>query len=154
MKPIIFVLALGLVFSSCSKDADKFDPSSVDHFSFGTSYGMCLGDCAKFFAIANRQLFPDTLSNYYTGTVGFSSTPLPDAQYQLAKELLDNFPVYLINHPDTTFGCPDCADQGAIHLQIKENNVVKTWHVDTHVSNQPVEIRNYIARLRAILDQL
>lgn len=111
MKPVLLVLMLGMMmFGSCNKSNDLFDPSSVEHFSFGTSYGMCIGDCAKLFAIANGQLFPDTLSTHYTGTVGFSSKPLADAKYQLAKELLDNFPVYLYNYADTTFGCPDCAD--------------------------------------------
>ncbi len=154
MKPIILLLAVAVTLNSCEKSADSFDSTTVDYLAFGTSYGMCTGDCAKLFSISNKQLFPDNMNYYYSGQISFSSTPEPETKYQLAKELLENFPVYLINHADTTYGCPDCTDQGAIHLQLKQNNVVKTWHVDTNISKQPVEIRNYIARLHTILAQL
>ena len=141
-----------MVSVSCSKKT-TFDPNKVDSFVFGSAYGMCAGDCAKFFAIANQQLFPDTMA-YYTGFTGFSSTHLPDAKYQLAKQLVDEFPTYFINHPNTTFGCPDCADQGGIYIELKENGRVKKWSIDTDVSKQPAETKDYIAKLRTVLRQL
>lgn len=155
MKPLAIIAAIIIAFSSCSKDSnERFDPNSVDHFSFGTAYGMCIGDCAKFYAIAKQQLFADTIKKYFVEPLGFSSTPMPDAKYQLAKQLLDSFPAYLLNRADTTYGCPDCSDQGGVHLQMKQNGVTRTWHIDNFVQNQPVEIRDYINKVKVVLNQL
>jgi hypothetical protein len=157
MKQLVLAFAIAVViFSSCSKDdGNEFiDPNTVDHFSFGTAYGMCIGDCARFYAIANHQLYADTIKRYFVEPLGFSSTPLPDVKYQLAKQLLDSFPTYLLNHVDSTYGCPDCSDQGGVHLQMKQNGTLRTWHIDNFTQNQPVEIRNYINKVKVVLNQL
>jgi hypothetical protein len=66
----------------------------------------------------------------------------------------DNFPEYLLDNPGKTFGCPDCADQGSFHIEVKENGVLKFWHIDTDSNKQPAEIRSYMERMRVILSQL
>jgi hypothetical protein len=140
-------------FLSCKKDKDE--KVAVDLLSFGTAYGYCIGDCAFFFRLEGENIYPDSSTRYTgEGSIVFSSNPLSNDKYLLAKELKDNFPVYLLNNDGKTFGCPDCTDQGGFHIEVKENSISKFWHIDTDSNKQPAEIRSYMERMRVILSQL
>ncbi|MCX6334918.1 MAG: hypothetical protein NT092_11550 [Bacteroidia bacterium] len=147
-----YIITLGLIFfvSFCKKD----DPLDIDYFAFGTAYGECLGNCANFFMIKDNNLYADDMDYYSGSTLKFQNEPLPVEKYNLAKQLLDDFPGYLEDNPNVSFGCPDCADQGGIHIEIKEDGVVKSWHIDTFVTNQPDKIRDYIQEMLDVLEQL
>ena len=143
MKRNLFWLCLFIfIYTSC----DKEDLSDIDYFVFGTAYGECINNCATFFMIKNEKIYADDM-NFYTGIMIFQNVPLPHNKYLQAKKLVDEFPPYLLNNPDKTFGCPDCADQGGIHIEIKKNGSVKSWHIDSVVANQPEQIRSYISEL-------
>ncbi len=145
---ICFVLLAGF---SC----DKSNSGTINSLSFGTAHGMCAGDCAIFFKIEGDKIYPDSSLRYSDfGSLVFAATPLSNEKYLLAKELKDSFPVYLLKNVNQTIGCPDCADQGGIHIEVRQNETVKFWHIDTDTSKQPVEIRRYIERLRTIISQL
>lgn len=151
MKIKIFKLTvIFLLTTSCT----KLNLENLDYFAFGNSFGMCQGNCANFFLIKDKSLYPDDM-NYYTGTtLKFKSEVLPDDDYNLAQKLVKNFPDYLINNPDKTFGCPDCADQGGIHIELKENGLMKRWHFDTNISNLPDEIQDYVREISVVIEQL
>jgi hypothetical protein len=68
----------------------------------------------------------------------------------LAKQLADNFPVYLKNIPDTTLGCPDYYDQGGIHIVIMKDGQIKSWHFDTNINSRPIEIQDYVQIIKNI----
>lgn len=121
---------------------------------FGEAYGFCGGDCAHFYKLEDNKLYADVENRYSESLPDFSAVPLEEAKFNTAKSLLNNFPEYLLNNPNKTFGCPDCADQGGIHLYYKEKGEVMFWHIDTFEDNQPQEIRTYIMQVRTILDQL
>ena len=145
---LIFFMII-LISGSCEKD----DLLDVEYFAFGTAYGECIGNCAKFYMIKDNSIFPDDI-DYYSGALSFSSQKLAEAKYLLAKKLVDDFPQYLVSNPNSTYGCPDCADQGGIHIEIKENNDIKLWHIDTVVANQPEDIRAYISELLGVLAEM
>lgn len=150
MKNLIGIALLMTLLISCKKETTKLDP---EYFSFGTAYGECGGNCANFFQIRDGQLFPDDM-DYLVSPLVFQDEALPSDKYELAKTLLDSFPTYFLDDPNQTYGCPDCADQGGIHIEMKKNGEVIYWHIDTIDSNQPEEVQDYIAELRSILDQL
>ena len=147
---IISLILLILFFSSCTKD----NLDDIDYFAFGKAYGFCLENCATFFIIKDGNIYPDEMNRYLKDTLIFKSESLPVEKYYLAKKLIDRFPTYLTNNPDKTFGCPDCADQGGIHIEIKEMGQIKRWHFDTNVSNLPVKIQDYVQEISNVIDQL
>ena len=149
MKTLLLLLTMSILTAACEKDETTVD----EYFYFGTSHGMCANDCAKFYQLTDGKVYADNVTRY-NGKVTFQSTPLADSAYQMAVNIQKNFPEYLGNRPDTTFGCPDCADQGAIHIERKRNGVVQTWHIDTNSNNQPAEIRGYIIELLATMARL
>jgi len=91
---------------------------------------------------------------YFNSGLKFLNEPLSEEKYNLALKLIEDFPDYLKNNPNKTFGCPDCADQGGIHFEIKNNERIEFWHIDTDVNKQPAEIKEYIQEMLLIINQL
>ena len=150
MKKKIAPLIVLLVFLfSCEKDR----LANLEYFSFGSAHGFCNGNCADFFIIKNNNVYPDDMDRYLE-PLKFKSEALSTDKYYLAKKLIDKFPSYLIDNPDRTFGCPDCADQGGIHIEIKENGQIKRWHFDTTISNLPPMIQEYIKDVSEVIEKL
>jgi len=149
MKLLLIAITISL-FSFCSKEKSL----DFDYFVFGTAHGECLGNCARFFQIKDNKLYADDMNYYSNSDLKFLNEPLPAEKYNLAKKLTEDFPDYLKNNPNRTFGCPDCADQGGIHFEIKNNDRIEYWHIDTDVDNQPAEIKEYIQEMLLILEQL
>ena len=127
-----------------------------DSFSFGLASGFCFApDCAKFFLIKNEKLYADNTTLYTgIGSVAFRNSPEPDASYQIANQLLKDFPSYVTNSPNKSFGCPNCADQGQVVLTMEIGGKTTSWNVDTNVDALPQEIRSYLTEVDALLSQL
>ncbi len=147
LLPLILMISL---LSFCTKD----DTAGPEYFAFGTAYGFCAGNCANFFIIRDGSLYPDEMDYYYGSDLKFRRDPLSKDKYELAKKLVDYFPQFLKKNPNKTFGCPDCADQGGIHIERKVNGEVQAWHIDTNSDSQPDEIREYIQEMTGIIQQL
>lgn len=150
IKYLFLTVTLTLLFSACKKSL-RFDGS---YFIFGTSFSECEGDCARYFLIEEKTLHADDF-DVVPKKLKFKKTSLSNDKFELAKQLRDNFPDYLKDHPNVTFGCPDCGDGGAIYIErkVKGKNTVK-WYIDMDKTQQPAEIREYIANLLAIKQQL
>ena len=153
MKNLLITCIAFLVLASCKKEQQKGVPPGTDSFSFGFAAGFCVGDCARFYSVEGNKIFPDDMPAFVK-PLKFKSTPLTNSKYLLAKPLLENFPVYLLNNPDKIIGCPDCTDQGALYLEIKQGGVTKYWNIDTNENAQPEEIRIYMGQLRNVIDSL
>jgi len=149
IKIVTFIVIL-ILSSSCTKD----NLDNIDSFSFGSAYGFCQGNCANFFIIKDGDIYPDDMDYYPGSSLKFKSEALPNEKYNLAKKLIDGFPEYLIENPNKTFGCPDCADQGGIHIEIEEKGQIKRWHFDTTISNLPTEIREYVQEISNVIEEL
>jgi hypothetical protein len=146
----IYFLFLSILFSSCERN----NIDQEDSLIFGEAYGFCVGDCAHFFQIKDNNLLRDNEDRYAGDIPTFEAKPLSGPDYELANALLTNFPQYLVDHPNQTLGCPDCADQGGIHLYYTKGNQQFFWHIDTFVDNQPVEIRDYINQVKDVIADL
>jgi len=153
------LVALVMLFTSCGKD-ELINPESEaallqgDYLVFGSAAPECDGiNCAKLFLLQGNKLYPDDMI-YLSETLKFDNNALPADKYNLAKQLLSKFPNYLRKHPNKTFGCPGCMDQEQLYLEIKKNNKITRWHIDTVVEEQPAEIRSYIQTLLSVLKEL
>ena len=146
MSPMIVLLVF---LFSCEKE----NHDNLEYFSFGIAHGFCLENCADFFIIKDNNVYPDDMDRYLE-PLKFKSEPLSIDKYYLARVLIDKFPSYLISNPDKTFGCPDCADQGGIHIEIKENGQIKRWHFDTTISNLPAIIQEYVEDVSDVIEKL
>ncbi len=147
-KLALLILALGLL-TTCKKAELK-----GEYFVFGESYNMSIGDGVTLFLLKNGNLYPDNMDRYTNEEWTFKNDKLSKDKYKLAKQLLDELPNYFNDNPSATFGCPDCADQGAYYIKIGERNSIKTFYIDTKVSTQPVEIREFIVSMKSTLKQL
>ena len=148
------LLLLAIVVLSCSKK--DLSVNSSDNFLFGTSYGNCSGDCDQYYAIRDGKIYP-TSGEYFPGPVIISNSRLSDQKYELAKKLIDNLPPYLDQQPNETFGCPDCRDQGGIHIEYTRGGgmpSIRKWHIDTDTSAIPVEIRQYAIQVINTIAQM
>jgi hypothetical protein len=139
-----------MFLSFCTKDS----LNNIDYFIFGDSYGECLGNCANFYLIKDHNIYPDSMNIYYNSPFYFKKSPLSKEKYDLAKKLVDDFPDYLAKNPNQTIGCPDCHDQGGIHIEIKENGTTKSWHIDTEIIQLPAQIRSYLKEVQDVILQL
>lgn len=153
MKLHLLSIAILSIFFSC-KDSTEIKVGTNDYLVFGEAYGFCAGDCAHFYKINNSKLSKDNLERYTGSEPTFNNAALPEADYAKAIKLLKNFPEYLSKNPNQTIGCPDCADQGGVHLYLNRGGESQYWHVDNNIDNQPIEIREYIAQVRLIISQL
>lgn len=142
-----------MVILSLSASCTKETLENIDYFVFGSAHGFCLSNCADFFVVKNGNLYPDDFDYYYESALKFKSEALSIEKYNLAKKLIDDFPVYLINNPDKTFGCPDCADQGGLHIEISERGQIKRWHFDTRISNLPYQIQDYVQEISTVIEE-
>jgi hypothetical protein len=152
MKKSLIALATiaAVVLTGCKKSS-----TAVKRFSFGTAYSMCSGDCAAFYQIQNDELFKDDMNAFLSWPPSFDySTPLPNNKYQLAKQLLDSFPAFLLNKPDSVYGCPDCHDQGGVHIRMEQGGVARSWHLDTDDAYTPSPVKEYVNKVEAVIKQL
>lgn len=149
MRIVNFLLIIAMA-SSCSTNNVTPQASLI----FGEAYGFCAGDCAHFFQINDNNLYKDDIERYSGDAPSFKPTPLSAVDLELANQLVTDFPEYLLQNVNQTFGCPDCADQGGVHLFYSTGGSKYFWHIDTFVENQPVEIRQYIKLVREITSEL
>lgn len=139
-----------LLTTSCERN--NLDPAAT--LIFGEAYGFCAGDCAHFFQISNKHIYKDNIDRFGTDLPTFDDIPLSGSDYELAESLLANFPSYLLDNPNVTLGCPDCADQGGIHIYYIQGTNTYFWHIDTFIDNQPAEIRDYLSQMRDVIAAL
>jgi hypothetical protein len=145
----IFIIVL-TVTTSCTKEK----LGNIDYFAFGISHGFCMGNCAVFFEIKEGKIYPDDIDYYNLSTLKFKTDALPVEKYNIAYDLVDKFPSYLLDRPDKTFGCPDCVDQGGYHIEISRDGQVAKWHFDTDISKLPEVLQGYVKSIQAVVEQV
>ncbi len=151
MSRMVTIVVISVLVMACDKSEGPTVNSSL---AFGEAYGFCVGDCAHFFQLNNNVLYQDNIERFSGDEPTFDSTPLEKEKLDLAKSLVEDFPEFLLNNKNMVFGCPDCADQGGIHLFLNTQTEKLFWHIDTNIGNQPPEIRDYLKQVRDVTAQL
>ncbi|HEX7755392.1 MAG TPA: hypothetical protein VF421_08615 [Niabella sp.] len=145
MQPVRFLyFALLLLSIACAKPHKTSNQTS---FEFGTSYNMCAGpECVTTYRIKGAKLYKITSGPGITSSQKI--TALSASALTIAQKLQNTpLPDYLYQNKNKSFGCPDCADQGATALTIIHNEITTSWNFDNDLNNNPPEIRAYIQKI-------
>jgi len=159
MKQSAFLLFATVLLGSCIKDQNT---TSIHPSSF--VFGYCApcpdnmvppGKCFMFYEIKGNEVYADSMRmSRYPEPEVFSVVPLGTSKYQAASTLINNFPVYLLNNPNTTYGNTDCDTHWTLHIEYTENGQVKTWDISHDTASQPTAIRAYVAQMDSVFNLL
>jgi len=160
----IFLFAIIALFLTACDKSDDVQPSAEatindQHFIFGVYRGFCMGDCAELYKIEGDALYADSTDRFYPfsdpyGTIEFQPEALSQERYELAAELIEAVPQELLNSDEQTFGCPDCADQGGIYIEIKEGEDIQAWNIDYAEDNLPEFLVPFTQQVKAVIGDL
>ena len=148
MLRLIITFTVIWFYVGCSSDQEMM---SSDTLIFGQFYGACSGsDCVQTFKIENNQLFEDSIDDY--GQNNFDFAPRDQSDYDLVSDLVGLVPSQLLDESSQTFGCPDCADQGGLYIQIVsiDSEVINLeFRMDLDKNNVPEYLHSFIDILTA-----
>ena len=142
-KPILIALIfINILNYNCSSD-DSIHIDESDYLIFGHFYGMCVGDdCVLTYKLTDGALYEDLNHNYLGTDLNFKE--LDNAKFEQVKDLANHIPSNLLNENESVFGCPDCADQGGLFIEISKNGVKKSWRIDQQKDNVPEYLHNFM----------
>ena len=122
-----------------------------NYIIFGHSYGECAGtDCVKIFKLSETGLYFDTKAKERKPD-NWKFKQLSESEFIKAQDLWDLFPVQLLSMPDTTFGCPDCRDQGAIILEFSDGDQSLRFSIDQDHNEIPQFLHAYVNKINEII---
>lgn len=153
MKNLIGLFIAILFFAACNKDEGGIE----DYLIFGHHFGMCVGEeCREYFKVTATELieYEDNCTPGMLSSCIPNSTQLSAAKFAFAQNLIANFPDSLFNETATTIGCPDCADQGGLYLEIKQGDVIRYWDLDHQNSGLPTYLHAYADEVKAAIDAI
>ena len=137
-----------MTLATCKKTSLK-----GDYFIFGSSYGECSGSCVNYYLLKKGNLYSDDMS-LSTKRLKFKNDKLPSGKADLANHLKAQLPTFLKNSSSERFGCPDCHDQGAYFIELSEDGITKSFHLDTDTGAVPIELRTFVVNIESTLRQL
>lgn len=149
---ILFLFLAGASFFSCKTTTTPSD--SVDYFVFGSGYCHCINNCGTFYKYTPAALVKGEGTSCQRTDYTYGGAALPAANLAQAEALLKALPNELYMAADTTFGCPDCADQGAFHIEVKKGGDVKFWRIDTNEGAVPEFLKPFHQKMRETLEVL
>ena len=156
-KHSLILLLLVAVLFSCNKEDDTINDSKEGYLVFGRFYGFCQGEeCIEIFKIDSSYLFEDSKDAYPSRDTFYSGNfvALNDAKFNATKELINSFPMQLLNEKDTVFGCPDCADGGGIYLEYNFNGDHGYWIIDNNLYNVPRYLHPFMDKVHEQVEAL
>ncbi len=151
------MLAVSVLFTFCKKEV--IDPENtvvtnnvevelgksnpIEYLVFG--YIPAWGNIPIYYKLENQQIIKEDPGPSNPELLTFQNPPLPNAEYQLAEDLLANLPSELLQTTNCKIGCANCWDQGTIYIEVKVNGEVKSWRVDPDGRYEdPSEIVDYV----------
>ncbi len=153
--PILFLLGSITMLSSCK--SDELTLSGSNELIFGHFYGECMGEnCKVFYKLTENGLLSDTKHNYpssnsfYTGDFTLLST----AKYNATKDLINYFPMELLNESSNVIGQPDVADGGGLYIEYNFNGVHKFWLIDQMKNNVPEKYHVFMDKVNEKIQYL
>jgi hypothetical protein len=151
LRICLVALVLALLAGGCAKDSVL----PADRFIFGTyAVERLSGDGSNLYMVANGKAYADDDSIFNQYSLHFKSSSLDQDKYTLAQALENSLPNYLMQHPNTRFGCPGCVDQPSIYVEYNRNGKTSWWILDTQVDANPAEIRSFAQLLLVVTGRM
>lgn len=148
---LLFVMAL---MASCKKNNTTTSTIYPDYFIFGSDSNMCVG-CSSYYYTANKKVYATHNPNLNDSILS-ATAPMGADAYAAAEKLMQTFPVYLVNRPDTNFlyNRTTLEPFRVLYLEYKQNGIKRKWSIDGDTSLLPVEIRTYIFTVKKTIDNI
>ncbi len=150
---LVYFLTLGLILSCSSND----DPGITTSLVFGQYYGFCVGNCFLPYQLNNQTLKVDENETYISTAYIFEpTTTLSEEDFVKARHLLNEIPSVLFEGPSViTYGCPDCADQGGLYLEITRSGKTTKIYLDNFdTEDQLAEVIAYKKKVVEVIHLL
>lgn len=140
MKYIYLVFMMTLVFS-CEKN--KIEIGNNDYLIFGHFYGFCAGDdCVQTYKLTSTDLFKDYKDRFKDTVPDFR--PMEKDKFEQVKGIMDSFPIRLLDSEKTIIGCPDCADQGGLRIELFKKGKLQSWKIDQSKNAVPKYLHDFM----------
>lgn len=148
-----FVFGLTAIFLAlCSKEV-QFGQKPLDYLIFGHFYGHCIGkECVEIFKLTSDGLYENTTDSYLASEFDFSA--MEQDKFDMARELKSAIPVPLFQSTDTTFGCPDCADQGGLYIEISSKGKRQNWRIDQDKRMVPGYLHSFMDKVNQTIESI
>lgn len=141
MKNSAIILTV-IILTSCQKD----EIIKNDYLIFGHFYGECAGEsCVETYKLTNDKLYEDLNDNYYA--TSFNFVELSNDKFNDVNDLSDFLPDLLLDENDSTFGCPDCHDQGGLFVSYNKDDELKSWRIDQSKDDVPNYLHDFIDKI-------
>lgn len=160
MKSFALKLVIILTFwgfaTNCGDNTGINSPYDNNYIVFGSFFGNCIGEpCIEIFKIENGVLYEDTADVYpipqlYEGKF----VQLPQAKYDMVKDIITKVPKQLLSDTTTVFGTPDAHDQGGLYIELKANGKRRFWLMDTYTNRLPEYLRTFSNILKEYINKL
>ena len=156
---VLGLLIIWSMLASCEKneqgvviieeeEQETFAPAKDNYLVFGHFYGFCPPPsewCIEIFQLDSNQLWEDQNDNYpsadevYQGDYVQRST----ADFNLVADLVDAFPMELLDEPNGVIGYPDATDGGGLYIEYKFNGDHGYWLIDNLKPNIPTYLHDF-----------
>ncbi len=148
LKNMRFLLLITLGLWACG-DSTSDELDSIEPIIFGLYYGHCFGEmCIETFKIENGKLYEDQSDDYSKSAFDF--VLLSDDLYHQVKDIVDHIPQELREINGQTFGCPDCADQGGVFLELFDQSDAESnmkFFIDQSPNDTPKYLHDFVDRV-------
>ena len=146
---IIIACLFLLTNTSCQKDGIDLN-DETDYLIFGSSYGFCMGECATTYLLKSDGLYKSA-TYLKTGDLNTFNEELSEEKFNQIKGLEQKIPAEFLEEKkdESTFGCPDCSDQGRLYLEISIGGRKKRFNIDNYTENLPEHVKSIALDIRA-----
>lgn len=143
MKKLILILSV-VILTSCHKNEN--DINENDYLIFGHFFGECMGEtCIETYKLTSSKLYENQNDNY--AHTDFNFIELDNDKFNDVSDLSSFLPTELLNESDSTFGCPDCHDQGGLFISFFNDNELKTWRIDNDKNAVPSYLHDFMDKV-------
>jgi hypothetical protein len=151
-KIFLALLAFIILSSSCQKDDHS---NEIAYIVFGTYSGLCNGseNCIETYKLTPTELSEDS-NDFYPCKAPYQFVLRSNSDFNQASPIQTAFSDEMFDLPDSTFGCPDCLDQGGMYIEIKKNNQIHKWHLDQIKANIPEVFHPIHDEINIVINQL
>lgn len=152
----ILIVGIGLL-ASCQKSEDQIVKNPEDFLVFGRFYGECRGEqCIEIYRLQDGRLYEDRKDQYVSNESFYPGDfqALDEDAFLQAKDLWDAIPQSIYDEDQIRFGCPDCADQGGIYLEIKTGTFHEFWILDQNKNEVPTYLHEFMDKVNSKIDIL